>query len=99
MLADKCKARAEAGPGMRPGPAGKVRQPTGIPHEKRIASAAMKPDVSSFGNRLRKTLAHWQKWARRRGIACFRVYGRDVPQFPFVIDRFETIAPRREVHF
>jgi 23S rRNA (cytosine1962-C5)-methyltransferase len=58
----------------------------------------MKPDVSAFANRLRKNLSHWQKWARRRDIACFRVYDKDVPQFPFVIDRFETIAPRREVH-
>ncbi len=58
----------------------------------------MKPDVSAFGNRLRKNLAHWQKWARRRGITCYRIYDRDVPQFPFAIDRFETVAPREEIH-
>ncbi len=58
----------------------------------------MNPDVSAFGNRLRKNLAHWQKWARRRGLSCFRIYDRDVPQFPFAIDRFETTAPRAEVH-
>jgi 23S rRNA (cytosine1962-C5)-methyltransferase len=57
-----------------------------------------KPDVSAFANRLRKNLAHWQKWARRRGISCFRVYDRDVPQFPFAIDWFETVAPRAETH-
>ena len=56
------------------------------------------PDVSAFANRLRKNFAHWQKWARRRGISCFRIYDRDVPQFPFAIDRFETVAPRAEVH-
>ena len=55
-------------------------------------------DVSAFANRLRKNLAHWQKWARRRGITCFRVYDRDVPQFPFAIDWFETAAPRAGVH-
>ncbi len=55
-------------------------------------------DVSPFANRLRKNLAHWQKWARRRAIACYRIYDRDVPQFPFAIDRFETVAPRAEVH-
>ena len=55
-------------------------------------------DVSAFANRLRKNLAHWQKWARRRGIGCFRIYDRDIPQFPFAIDRFETVAPRAEVH-
>lgn len=61
-------------------------------------SVAGKPDVSAFGNRLRKNLAHWQKWARRRGISCYRIYDRDVPQFPLAIDRFETVAPRPEVH-
>jgi len=56
------------------------------------------PDVSAFSNRLRKSLTHWQKWARRRGISCFRIYDRDVPQFPFAIDRFDTVSPRAEVH-
>lgn len=56
------------------------------------------PDVSPFANRLRKNLAHWQKWARRRGITCFRVYDRDVPQFPFAIDWYEAVLPRAETH-
>ena len=56
------------------------------------------PDVSAFENRLRKNLAYRRKWARRRGISCFRVYDRDVPQFPFAIDWFETVAPRAETH-
>lgn len=55
-------------------------------------------DVSAFANRLRKTLAHWHKWARRRGISCFRVYDRDVPQFPFAIDWYGAVAPRAEAH-
>jgi 23S rRNA (cytosine1962-C5)-methyltransferase len=58
----------------------------------------VKPDVSAFANRLRKNVAHWQKWARRRCISCFRAYDRDVPQFPFAIDRYETVAPRAEAH-
>ena len=55
-------------------------------------------DVSAFANRLRKNFAHWQKWAQRRGISCFRIYDRDVPQFPFAIDWFQTVAPRAEAH-
>ena len=55
-------------------------------------------DVSPFANRLRKTLVHWRKWARRRGISCFRIYDRDVPQFPFAIDWFDTVAPRAGTH-
>lgn len=49
-------------------------------------------DISAFANRLRKNLAHWHKWARRRGTSCFRIYDRDVPQFPFAIDWFETVS-------
>lgn len=55
-------------------------------------------DVSPFANRLARNLAHWKKWARRRGISCFRLYDRDVPQFPFAIDWFETVSPRVETH-
>lgn len=55
-------------------------------------------DVSPFANRFRKNLAHWRKWARRRGVSCFRVYDRDVPQFPFAIDWFEAVAPEAGVH-
>ncbi len=56
------------------------------------------PDITAFSNRLTKNTAHWKKWAKRRGITCFRIYDRDVPQFPFAIDWFETVAPRAEVH-
>jgi 23S rRNA (cytosine1962-C5)-methyltransferase len=56
------------------------------------------PMISAFANRLRKNLAHWQKWARRRGTSCFRIYDRDVPQFPFAIDWFDTLSPRAEAH-
>jgi 23S rRNA (cytosine1962-C5)-methyltransferase len=45
-------------------------------------------DYSVLQNRLRKNLKHWRKWARRRGIECFRVYDRDIPEFPFAIDLY-----------
>ncbi len=63
-----------------------------------VHSGAPGADVSAFSNRLRKNLAHWQKWARRRGIGCYRVYDRDVPQFPFAIDWFAAASPRAEPH-
>ena len=56
------------------------------------------PMISAFANRLRKNLVHWQKWARRRGTSCFRIYDRDVPQFPFAIDWYDTLPPRAEAH-
>jgi 23S rRNA (cytosine1962-C5)-methyltransferase len=66
-------------------------------------AAPASDQISAFANRLRKNLAHWHKWARRRGTTCFRIYDRDVPQFPFAIDWFETVSdragsPRFETH-
>ena len=47
-------------------------------------------DIAAFRNRLAKNVTHWRKWARRRNIHAFRLYDRDVPQFPFVIDLYEV---------
>ena len=46
-------------------------------------------DLSPFANRLRKNQRHWHKWARRRGISCYRLYDRDIPEFPLAIDWYE----------
>ncbi len=49
----------------------------------------MNPDLTAFTNRLRKNHRHWGKWARRRGISCYRIYDRDIPEFPILIDWYE----------
>ncbi len=46
-------------------------------------------EIEAFANRLRKNRRHWQKWARRRGIGCYRLYDRDIPEFPLAIDWYE----------
>jgi len=43
-------------------------------------------DLSSYKNRLTKNMRHWAKWARRQGLTCYRVYDRDVPEFPMIVD-------------
>jgi 23S rRNA (cytosine1962-C5)-methyltransferase len=45
-------------------------------------------DAAAFANRLRKNARHWGKWARRSGIECYRIYDRDIPEFPLAIDRY-----------
>ena len=45
-------------------------------------------DYTPFANRLRKMDRHISKWARRQGIQCYRIYDRDVPEFPFAVDRY-----------
>jgi len=39
-----------------------------------------------LANRLRKRQRHLRKWARRREISCYRLYERDIPEFPLIID-------------
>jgi len=46
-------------------------------------------DLTAFANRLRKNQRHWSKWARRRGISCFRIYDRDLQEYPLAIDWYE----------
>jgi 23S rRNA (cytosine1962-C5)-methyltransferase len=45
-------------------------------------------DLPALANRLRKNARHWDKWARRNGIECYRVYDRDIPEFPLAVDRY-----------
>ncbi len=47
-------------------------------------------DTTAFKNRLQKNQRHWGKWARRRGISCYRIYDRDIPEFPLAIDWYEA---------
>ncbi|MFP4052985.1 MAG: bifunctional 23S rRNA (guanine(2069)-N(7))-methyltransferase RlmK/23S rRNA (guanine(2445)-N(2))-methyltransferase RlmL [Phycisphaerae bacterium] len=44
--------------------------------------------ADAFGNRLAKTARHLRKWPRR-GITCFRLYDRDIPEVPLAVDRYE----------
>ncbi|MCL2209355.1 MAG: class I SAM-dependent methyltransferase [Treponema sp.] len=37
-------------------------------------------------NRLQKRFRHLKKWARRRKIGAFRLYDRDIPEIPLVLD-------------
>jgi len=42
--------------------------------------------IGDFRRRLAKRFKHLSKWARRQGIEAFRIYDRDIPEIPLVID-------------
>ncbi|MHC5028285.1 MAG: class I SAM-dependent methyltransferase [Planctomycetota bacterium] len=44
-----------------------------------------------LAQRLAKRMRHIAKWARRQHIGCFRVYERDIPDFPIVIDWYADL--------
>jgi 23S rRNA (guanine2445-N2)-methyltransferase / 23S rRNA (guanine2069-N7)-methyltransferase len=44
--------------------------------------------AEEFANRLRHRARHLRRWPKR-GITCYRLYERDVPDVPLVVDRYE----------
>lgn len=42
-----------------------------------------------FRNRLVKVYRHLSKQAARQGISCFRIYDHDLPEAPFIIEKYE----------
>ncbi|PIT14193.1 oxidoreductase [Snodgrassella alvi] len=46
----------------------------------------MSDDLGAFANRLGKNIKHLRKWAQRQGLEAWRMYDRDVPQYPFAVD-------------
>lgn len=45
--------------------------------------------AEEFANRLRKRARHLRRWPAKRGITCYRLYERDIPEVPLVVDRYE----------
>jgi len=82
------RARAAAAPKLREGSAGALRQT--------LAPAAL----AAFANRVGKNAKHRGRWARRRGYGAYRVYDRDLPEFPLAIDCYvpEDAALGMRVH-
>lgn len=61
-------------------------------NRRRIQKAARLIDekdriaVQMFVNRLKKNIKHISRWAKREGIACYRVYDADLPDYAVTID-------------
>lgn len=48
-----------------------------------------KRQAEEFANRLTKLARHLRRWPTKRGITCYRIYDRDIPEVPLVVDRYE----------
>lgn len=46
-------------------------------------------NTEAFANRIRKNKRHLDKWAKREGISCYRLYDRDLPEFAFAVDIYK----------
>ncbi len=62
--------------------------------EEKVASAfgGLKENASNqaeiFANRLRKNARHLRRWPNK-GITCYRIYDRDIPEIPLAVDIYE----------
>ena len=45
-------------------------------------------ELDALTNRVKKNARHWDKWARREALEAYRIYDRDIPEFPYAIDRY-----------
>lgn len=52
-----------------------------------LMSAADKFEM--FKNRLIKVYRHLQKIAKKQNISCYRIYDHDLPEFPFIIEKYD----------
>ncbi len=59
------------------------RQAFGGLSEKAFAQAEL------FRSRLTKRAHHLRRWPTRQGITCYRLYDRDIPEIPLIVDRYE----------
>jgi len=77
--------------------------PAGEPHAGSLARPVREPGLAVFGGlsakadeqaglfgrRLKKRATHLRRWPSKQGITCFRLYDRDIPEVPLVVDRYE----------
>ncbi len=42
-----------------------------------------------FANRLRRNARTRRRWPTRQGITCYRIYNRDIPEVPLIVDIYE----------
>lgn len=62
---------------------------------RRRSSATLpivEPAYEQLANRFRRVHRHLRKWARRTGVTCFRIYEKDIPDQPLIVDWYDGDA-------
>jgi 23S rRNA (guanine2445-N2)-methyltransferase / 23S rRNA (guanine2069-N7)-methyltransferase len=54
-------------------------------------SAELSAGATMFSNRMRKNLQQAQRWARKQGVSCYRIYDADMPEYAVAVDRYEDM--------
>jgi len=82
--------RQRESPEQRPAEAGQGGEAVADPQPVRhpLAGRTVVDQLGDFRRRLAKRARHLGRWARRQGIEAYRIYDRDIPEIPLVIDRY-----------
>ena len=82
------KGAAGAGRSAEPANDSTEAEPAAPPQ----AFGGLRPEAErqarEFASALAKRARHLRKWPTKRGITCYRLYDRDMPEAPFAIDRY-----------
>ncbi|KAB7765275.1 bifunctional 23S rRNA (guanine(2069)-N(7))-methyltransferase RlmK/23S rRNA (guanine(2445)-N(2))-methyltransferase RlmL [Xanthomonas maliensis] len=65
--------------------------------EPLAAPTALSEGAQMVANRLRKNLQKLKKWRAREGIACFRAYDADLPEYAAAIDVYQQADAERQL--
>jgi 23S rRNA (guanine2445-N2)-methyltransferase / 23S rRNA (guanine2069-N7)-methyltransferase len=78
-----------------PSPTAESQPPKAPKAPPKAAFGGLRPEAQrqsrDFANRLRARARHLRKWPSR-GITCYRLYDRDVPDVPLAVDRYDDAA-------
>jgi 23S rRNA (guanine2445-N2)-methyltransferase / 23S rRNA (guanine2069-N7)-methyltransferase len=69
-------------------PKSKIENPKSRPAFGGLSTKAYE-QAELFARRLKTRARHLRRWPTKRGITCYRLYDRDVPEIPLVVDRYE----------
>ena len=65
--------------------------PTGTP-DPGPRTPDCEPPCGTLASRLARVFKHQRKWARRTEVTCFRVYEKDIPDQPLIVDWYDGDA-------
>lgn len=60
-----------------------------VPSKEKFDIDLTSEHAMMFRNRLQKNIKHLGRWARKRGVHCYRLYDADIPEFAFAIDQYD----------
>ncbi len=77
-------------PGKEPSlPAWRAPTKVSLPEELApVDNPKWAAQIEAFSNRFKKMAKYYGKWAKRTGVTCYRIYDRDIPEIPLMIDLY-----------